>query len=129
MASWDDLVSYVRMRYEIMRQTDGELWFNLPTTGERTQLVVMAKVTGDDGHEWAQVASPIGRVADIDLVELLTLTSNWPVGGIAARDGVAIYRHSVALADAVFATFEREFRMVVEIADKLEEELTDSDEN
>ena len=33
MATWDDLLSYVRVRYEIMRQTDGELWFNLPTTG------------------------------------------------------------------------------------------------
>ena len=129
MASWDELVSYVRLRYEIMRQTDGELWFNLPTTGERTQLVVVSDVTGDDGHEWAQVASPIGRVTDIDLQELLALTSHWPVGGVAARDGVAVYRHSVALADAVFETFEREFRMVVEIADKLEEELTDSDEN
>lgn len=129
MASWDDLVSYVRMRYEIMRQADGELWFNLPTTGDRTQLVVVAKVAGDDGHEWAQIASPIARVADLDLAHLLTLVSGWPVGGVAARDGVALYRHSVALADAVFATFEREFRMVVEIADKLEDELTGSDEN
>lgn len=129
MASWDDLVSYVRVRYEIMRQTEAELWFNLPTIGDRTQLVVVAKVVGDDGHEWAQVASPIARLADIDLGELLTLASACPVGGVAARDGVAVYRHSVALADAVLATFEREFRMVVEIADSLEDQLTGADEN
>ena len=29
MAGWDDLVSYVRVRYEVMRQADDELWFNL----------------------------------------------------------------------------------------------------
>ena len=50
MASWDDLMSFVRVRYEIMRQVDdGELWFNLPTGGERTQIVSVRQVTGEDG--------------------------------------------------------------------------------
>ena len=64
MAGWDDLVSYVRVRYEVMRQADDELWFNLPTTGDRTQLVVVRRVTGTDGEPWAQIASPICKVDD-----------------------------------------------------------------
>jgi len=63
VAGWDDLVSYVRVRYEVMRQADDELWFNLPTTGDRTQLVVVRRVTGADGEPWAQIASPICKVA------------------------------------------------------------------
>src|SRR6185312_12183463 len=33
VASWDDLGVFVRVRYEIMKSADGELWFNLPTVG------------------------------------------------------------------------------------------------
>ncbi|AEA28256.1 hypothetical protein ACFQ34_16215 [Pseudonocardia benzenivorans] len=129
MASWDDLVSYVRVRYEIMRQSDEELWFNLPTRGERTQLVVVRQVVGDDGHAWAQISSPICRVADVDLAELLTLASASVVGGVAATDGVAVFRHSVPLADAELGDFDRPFRVVVAVADDLEEKLTGGDEH
>ena len=67
MAGWDDLVSYVRVRYEVMRQADDELWFNLPTTGDRTQLVVVRRVVRADGEPWAQIASPICKVDDARL--------------------------------------------------------------
>ena len=56
----------------------GELWFNLPTTGERTQLVVVRRVVGEDGHPWAQISSPVGRVADLDLARLLERLCNAP---------------------------------------------------
>ncbi|MGH3614725.1 MAG: hypothetical protein ACRDRK_19455 [Pseudonocardia sp.] len=129
MASWDDLVSYVRMRYEVMRQAEGELWFNLPTVGERTQLVVVRQVIGDDDHPWAQIASPVGRVADIDLARLLELAGKSVVGGATAADGVVVFRHSVPLHETGLAAFERPFRLVVEVADRLEEELTGVDEH
>ncbi|MGD9987902.1 hypothetical protein [Pseudonocardia sp.] len=129
MASWDDLVSYVRVRYEIMRQHEQELWFNLPTTGERTQLVVVRQVVGDDGHTWAQISSPICRVAEVDLMELLSLAGASVVGGVVAVDGVAVFRHSVPLGDANLASFDRPFRHVADVADDLEEKLTGRDEH
>ncbi|MBN9113242.1 MAG: hypothetical protein J0I34_31220 [Pseudonocardia sp.] len=129
MASWDDLVSYVRVRYEIMRQHDQELWFNLPTTGERTQLVVVRQVVGDDGHTWAQISSPICRVAEVDLTQLLSLAGASVVGGVASVDGVAVFRHSVPLGDANLGSFDRPFRHVADVADDLEEKLTGRDEN
>jgi len=129
VASWDDLVSYVRVRYEIMRQHDQELWFNLPTTGERTQLVVVRQVVGDDGHTWAQISSPICRVAEVDLTQLLSLAGASVVGGVASVDGVAVFRHSVPLGDANLGSFDRPFRHVADVADDLEEKLTGRDEN
>ena len=117
MAGWDDLVSYVRVRYEVMRQTDNELWFNLPTTGERTQLVVVRSVTGPDAHPWAQIASPICKVGDADLDELLGLAGASVVGGVVAVDGVTMFRHSIPLDESAIAAFERSFRLVVETAD------------
>ncbi len=127
MAGWDDLVSYVRVRYEVMRQADGELWFNLPTTGERTQLVVVRQVTGSDGEPWAQIASPVCKVGDAELDELLALAGEAVVGGMVAVDGVTMFRHSIPLDDAAIAGFERPFRLVVETADRLEELVTGAD--
>lgn len=127
MAGWDDLVSYVRVRYEVMRQADDELWFNLPTTGERTQLVVVRRVTGADGHPWAQIASPICKVGDAHLDELLDLAAESVVGGLVALDGVTVFRHSIPLDDAATAGFDRSFHLVVDTADRLEEHVTGKD--
>ncbi|MGD9531510.1 hypothetical protein [Pseudonocardia sp.] len=127
MASWDDLVSYVRVRYEIMRQARDELWFNLPTTGERTQLVVVRQSDGDDGHPWVQIASPVAKLSDLDLPKLLELAGASVVGGVIALDGVAVLRDSIPLEDAGLAVFERSFRLIVETADELEKELTGTD--
>ena len=129
MAGWDDLVSYVRVRYEIMRQLEDELWFNLPTTGERTQLVAVRLVTGEDEHPWAQITSPIGRLADLDLARLLVLAGEPVVGGAISHDGLVLYRHSIPLGDTALDGFERSFRLVVEVADRLELELTGTDEH
>lgn len=129
MASWDDLVSYVRMRYEVMRQADGELWFNLETTGDRTQIVAVRRVTGDDGHPWVQITSPVGRVAELDLPRLLELAGASVVGGAAAEGALAVFRHSVPFDEHTLASFDRSFHHVVAVADRLEEQLTGTDEH
>lgn len=131
MAGWDDLVAFVRVRYEVVRQADRELWFNLPTTGDRTQLVVVREVVGPDGEPWAQIASPVCRVADAKFDELLALAGEAVVGGVVATDGVVLFRHSIPLdddhLDATIAGFDRPFRLVVETADRLEEQVTGQD--
>lgn len=127
MAGWDDLVSYVRVRYEVMRQSDDELWFNLPTTGDRTQLVVVRRATGTDGEPWAQIASPICKVDEADLDELLQLAAVSVVGGLVAMEGVAMFRHSVPLDEGAVSGFDLSFHLVVDTADRLEEHVTGAD--
>lgn len=129
MAEWDDLMAFVRVRYEIMRQTDDELWFRLPTQGGRTQLVAVRRVTGEDDHPWAQIASPVGRTADLDLARLLELAGECVAGGVVAVDGLALFRHSIPLGDTALDGFDRPFRLVVDTADRLEHELTGADEH
>ena len=130
MAEWDDLMAFVRVRYEIMRQqADGELWFRLPTRGDRTQIVAVRPVTGEDGHPWAQISSPIGRVADLDLARMLELAGESVAGGAVAVEGLALFRHSIPLGDTALDGFDRSFRLVVEVADRLEHELTGGDEH
>jgi hypothetical protein len=130
MASWDELLSFVRMRYEIMRQVDqGELWFNIPTTGERSQIVAVRQVTGEDGHPWIEITSPVGKAAELDLGQLLTLVGKAEAGGVISVDGVVLFRHSIPLDDTALDGFERPFRLVVTAADRLEHELTGADEH
>ena len=134
MASWDDVLSFVRMRYEIMRQVGGDLWFNLPTTGERTQIVAVRQVTGEDGHPWVEITSPVGKAADLDLGRLLALAGEAEAGGVIAADGVVLFRHSVplddiALDDTALDGFDRPLTLVVTVADRLEHELTAADEH
>lgn len=129
MASWDDLMSFVRVRYEIMRQVEGELWFNLPTPGDRTQIVLVKRVTGEDDHPWAQITSPIGRVGQIDLAKMLERAGESIAGGAIADDGLVLFRHSIPLGDTELDGFDRSFRLVVDVADQLELELTGADEH
>jgi hypothetical protein len=128
-AEWDDLVAFVRVRYEIMRQAEGELWFRLPTTADRTQLVVVRLVTGEDDHPWAEITSPIGRIAELDLPRMLERAGRSVAGGAVATDGVALFRHSIPLGDTALDGFDRPFRLVADVADRLEHELTGADEH
>ncbi|MBW0088390.1 hypothetical protein I4I73_02905 [Pseudonocardia sp. KRD-184] len=129
MASWDDLGSFVRVRYEIMRQREGELWFNLPTTGERTQIVAVRLVTGEDHHPWAQITSPVGRVGQIDLALALERAAAPVTGGLVVENGLVLFRHSIPLHDTALDGFDRSFRLVVDVADAMEHELTGADEH
>ena len=129
MANWDDLVSFVRMRYEVMRYADGELWFDFPTTGDRTQIVAVRQVTGEDDHPWVQITSPVGRVAEIDLAAMLEMAGQSLAGGAVAERGLVLFRHSIPLGDAGLGGFDRPFRLVVEVADRLEHELTGRDDH
>jgi hypothetical protein len=129
--TWNDLVSYVRVRYEVFRQTDRTLLFDLPTKDGRTQRVAVHHVgPGDgpaDGTEWIQIESPIARADAVDLAKLLELAGNSPVGGIAVSGGIAMFRHAASLSELTLAGFDQPFQLVVSRADELEHELTGAD--
>jgi hypothetical protein len=129
VAGWDDLMSFVRVRYEIMRQREHELWFDLPTTGERTQIVVVRLVTGEDGRPWAQITSPVGRIGQLDLERTLALAAEPVSGGVVSENGLVLFRHAIPLGDTALDGFDRSFRLVVDVADRLELELTGADEH
>ncbi len=129
MADWDDLLSFVRVRYEIMRQRDGELFFRLPTTGERAQTVAVRLVTGEDGHPWAQITSAVGHLHELDLGRALAMAAAPVTGGIVAVEGLVLFRHAIPLHDTALDGFDRSFRLVVDVADRMEHELTGVDEH
>ncbi len=127
MATWTDLIDFVRTRYEVLEQTDSWLRFNLPTKDGRTQQVSVHHVVGPDGHRWIDISSPVGWADKIDLRRLLELAGTSVVGGAGVVDGVALFQYAVALDDVGVLDFDRPFRLVVERADEFEHELTGDD--
>ncbi|GLZ52803.1 hypothetical protein [Actinomycetospora sp. NBRC 106378] len=127
MASWDDLVLWVRVRYEVMAQKADSLTFRLPTGEDRDQLVYVRHRGEVGGHDWMQIESPIAKLDDIDARRLLELAEDAVVGGAAAVGGIAVFRHAAPLEDLTFAEFEGPFRLVTETADRLEQQLTGAD--
>jgi hypothetical protein len=75
------------------------------------------------------ITSPVGRVGQIDLEKALTRAGEAVVGGLVDEGGLVLFRHSIPLLDTPLDGFERPFRLVVEIADRMEEELTGADEH
>jgi hypothetical protein len=127
VATWDDLIGWVRVRYEVTTQRPDGVTFRLPTAGERTQLVHVRHRGERGGHDWIQIESPIARLDDIDVRALLELAESTVAGGAAAVDGVAVFRHGMPLDDLSPTQFEGPFRLVTEAADALEQQLTGVD--
>lgn len=128
MTSWTEVINYVRLRYEVLEETDSWLRFRLDTPGERTQQVAVHHVPDLDGVEWLEISSAVGKADALDLLAFLELAGKAEVGGAAVVDGVALLKHIVPLEHlSVHEEFGRPLTLLVEGADKIEHELTEKD--
>jgi len=128
VTTWTEVINFVRLRYEVLEETDSWLRFRLDLEGERTQQVSVHHVPDADGAAWLEISSPVGRADDIDLRRLLDLSGEALVGGAAVVDGVALLKHTVPLEDlSVLEEFDRPLQLVVAKADAFERELTEAD--
>lgn len=128
MATWGQLVDFVKKNYRVDDQNDRMLRFefSIGEDGKRSQVVFVSHTPTDD-EEWIQIESPIGELDNINLRELLELVENKVVGGVAALNGHAVLRDAIPLADMSVEEFESPFRLVTVTADKLERQLTGID--
>ncbi|MFD9741705.1 hypothetical protein [Umezawaea sp. NPDC059074] len=128
MTTWTEVINFVRLRYEVLEETDAWLRFRLTLADDRTQQVSVHHVPDADGAAWLEISSPVGRADKIDLRRLLDLAGEALVGGAAVVDGVALLKHTVPLEDlSVLEEFDRPLQLVVAKADAFERELTEAD--
>jgi hypothetical protein len=129
VATWTDVINYVRARYEVLEDTGDWLRFRLDTGGDRSQQVAVHHVLDADGAAWVEISSPVGLADQIDLRRMLELAGTSVVGGAAVVDGVALLKHTAPLEDlSVQDEFERPLTLVVARADAFEHELTRTDQ-
>ncbi|KAA9162030.1 YbjN domain-containing protein [Amycolatopsis acidicola] len=129
MTIWSEVISYVRVRYEVLEERENWLRFRLGTEDGRSQQVTVHHLPDKDGAEWAEISSAVGWADKIDLRRLLELAGSSSVGGAAVVDGVALIKHTVPLLSLdIRDEFEQPMRSVAAAADSFERELSKSDE-
>ncbi|WP_086822968.1 hypothetical protein [Allokutzneria sp. NRRL B-24872] len=136
MATWVDLVRYVKAAYRVISEEDGELRIlyrfepNFDGMGdEREQVVVIHREILDGKHEWVQIVSPCGLVSEIDLKRFMEEVGHTTVAGGAAIIGDhVVVRHSLPLENLDPNEFDDPLQLVVGTADELEEKFVGGDD-
>ncbi|HEX5495838.1 MAG TPA: hypothetical protein VFX70_14805 [Mycobacteriales bacterium] len=128
MASWPELVGYVRSNYKIADESPNMIKMIFNTEGLRSQIVFLWRQQLMNGtEEWVQIESPFGDAGSVDLGQALREVGDVVCGGAAVTDDVVLLRHSVPLANLDINEFERPLILVTATADKLEKTLVGGD--
>ncbi|GAA4444541.1 hypothetical protein ACFQV2_23225 [Actinokineospora soli] len=127
MSTWADLAAYVRDEYEVLSETEDEIrilfdFEHLDEEDERTQVVILVREVLDERHEWVQIATPIGKAADVDLKALLTEVGHSTIAcGAAIMGEHVVLRHSLPLATLDIHEFTEPLALLAGTGDQLEE--------
>lgn len=128
MATWGDLVAFVRSEYRVTRIEDDEVRLLLEFDDERRQMVILAREVLDKREEWVQIASPCGRVAEVDLPQLLTeLAETSVVGGAVIMGEYVVLRHALPLENLDINEFVDPLSLIAGTADQIEERYVGGD--
>lgn len=128
MATWGDLLTFVRTEYRVTRVEQDEIRIEVEFDDERRQAVVIYREVLDQREEWVQIASPCGVAAKVNLAGLLTELGHTAVcgGAVIMGEYVAI-RHSLPLENLDINEFVDPLALVAGVADELEEKFTGGD--
>jgi hypothetical protein len=128
MATWSDVVAYVRSNYKIAEEKPNSLKLIFETGNLRSQVVLLWHLTLNDGSEdWVQIESPFGELGSVDLTAAVQMIGNTVCGGMAHVGNLVTFRHSLPLLNLNINELERPLALVTTTADNLERELTGGD--
>lgn len=128
MATWGDLVAFVRSEYRVTKVEDEEIRVEVEFDDNRRQVVVIYREVFDRKEEWVQLVSPCGKAAEVSLRELLAELGQTAVcgGAVVMGEYVAI-RHSLPLENLDINEFTDPLALIAGVADELEEKFTGGD--
>lgn len=133
VATWDDLVRFIRHEYEVVRDRPDEIRVRFSygedlDEVERTQVAVVAREVTDDG-EWVQIATPFAQYREVDLRAVLTEIGNTTVvGGAAIMGDYLVFRHALPLVNLDLNEFVDPLELVTGSAELLEERFIGRDD-
>lgn len=127
MATWDDLVSYLKSNYKIAVEKPGFLGLGFNSGDGRSQRVIVEVAGNDEIGVWAKVFSPVADFSAKSLEAACREASNLVCGGIMVLDDVIWLSDSIPLANLDANEIDFPLRAVVATADILEQKLTGGD--
>jgi hypothetical protein len=130
MATWDDLMAFVRTEYQVVSQTPDEIRLEFAWEDEdRTQVMIVAREELDRKYEWVQILTPIGLAKDVDLHALLTAIGHTTIAcGAAIMGEHVVLRHSLPLENLDINEFVDPLTLIAGAADNLESEFFGGDD-
>ncbi|MCP2166565.1 hypothetical protein [Goodfellowiella coeruleoviolacea] len=129
MATWRDLVAFVKSEYQVIKEEADEIRLLFEFDDERSQVIVLAREVLDNRYEWVQIASPIGLVSRVDLAAFLAEVGRSTVAGGAAVMGEhLVIRHSLPLENLDINEFVDPLSLIAGSADLLEEQFFGRDD-
>jgi hypothetical protein len=132
VATWWDLVTYIKQVYHVIRVEPDEIRINIGFDADidedgRTQMVVIAREVMD-GQDWVQIATPFMRADEANLRAVLEVVGNTTVVGAAVIMGdYLVFRHSLPLVNLDINEFVAPLELVSASADMLEDYFGGSD--
>jgi hypothetical protein len=128
MATWTDVVSYIRGNYRVQEVQENSIRMLFDLGDLRSQLVFIWHQSLLDGkEEWIQIESPIGPLDKIDLARAMKEVAHLVCGGLASTGEFLVNRHAVPLANLDINELERPLILVTATADRLEQSLVGGD--
>ena len=130
MATWTDLLAYVRSHYTVAEEEAGWIKMIFDVGELRSQVVFLQRHALMDGaEEWLVIESPFGELGEVDLPRVLGEVGQTVVGGMALVAGhILTVRHAVPLENLNINEFERPLALVTTTADRLERNFVGGDE-
>jgi hypothetical protein len=130
MATWEDLMTFVRTEYQVVSQTPDEIRLEFEWEDEdRSQVMIVAREVLDRKYEWVQIATPIGLAKNVDLHELLTAIGHTTIAcGAAIMGDHVVLRHSLPLENLDINEFVDPLTLIAGAADNLESEFFGGDD-
>ncbi|HKS46547.1 MAG TPA: hypothetical protein VJT49_15825 [Amycolatopsis sp.] len=134
MATWHDLVNFIRREYEVIRDEPDEIRIRIAygeddDVQQRTQTVVVAREIMDGREDWIQIASPFAMVDQVDLTRVLEeIGTTTIVGGAVIMGPYLVLRHSLPLLNLDINEFVDPLELVTGAAEDLEQIFTGRDD-
>jgi hypothetical protein len=128
MATWGDLVAFARSTYRIIKDDQDEIRIMVHFEDDRRQVVIIYRERLDQREDWAQIASPCGVAAQVDLASMLVeLGMTSVVGGLVIMGDHVVLRHSLPLENLDINEFTDPLELIASTADELEQKYTGGD--
>lgn len=134
MATWAELVKFIRRTYEIVRDEPDEirimLRFGLDIDeAERGQVMIIAHETIEGSGDWVQIATPFARVDEVDLRAVLEEAGNTlVVGNVVIMGDFLVLRHTLPLINLDGNEFVEPLNLLGGSAEQLEKHFTGRDD-
>ena len=130
MATWADLVQFIRTEYEVVARTEDEIRIEFTWEDEdRSQVMIISREVLDRRYEWVQILTPIGLARNCDLHRVLEAIGHTTIAcGAAIMGEHLVVRHSLPLENLDINEFVDPLTLIAGTADNLESEFWGGDD-